>query len=104
VPDVVLQVWTDDREAAMTSAEPGPVVSDDAVRAAIRTVEEDLGLKFETIDEGEIARAVLAAAGPYLIRDWVTALLNQYPHITPAQLSMFANTLPILGLIEKGMS
>jgi len=79
------------------------IVSDGAVRAAIRTVEEDLGLQFETTLEGEIAHTVLAAAGPYLIRDWVTAVLNRYPHVTPEQLSMFAETLPVSTLIGKGM-
>ena len=78
----------------MTSV-PAIVIGDDAVLAAIRAAGEEPELEFHALDEAEIDDTVdvLAAAGPHMIRDWVTAVLAQYPHITPGQLHELADGL-----------
>ena len=74
---------------------PAIVVGDDAVLAAIRAAGEEPELEFHTLDDAEIDDTVnvLAAAGPHMIRDWVTAVLAQWPHITPGQLRELADCL-----------
>jgi len=78
----------------MTSV-PAIVIGDDAVLAAIRAAGEEPELEFHALDDAEIDDTVdvLAAAGPHMIRDWVTAVLAQYPHITPRQLHELADGL-----------
>jgi len=73
-----------DKERTM----PDVVVSDDAVLVAVQAIEETPELEFEDLGDAERGdtRAELTAAAPHLIQDWVTAVLAQYPHITPRQL------------------
>jgi len=79
----------------MTSTVPDIVVSDAAALAAIRASERDPELEYHAILDIEFddARDVVAAAAPHLIRDWVTAVLERYPHITPGQLRETADGL-----------
>jgi len=76
---------------------PRIVVSDVAVLAAIRAIDEDPELEFDDLsafrDIATDTRTELTAATPYLIRDWVCTVLALYPHVLPGQLAELADGL-----------
>jgi len=73
---------------------PGIVVRDEAILSSIRAAGDP---ELELYDLGDYElddiRAVLTAAAPHLIRDWVDAVLARYPHTQPG-LAELANGLP----------
>ena len=74
---------------------PGIVISDDAVLASIRVYVGEPELEYHSVDDAEIdvSSAVLTAAAPHLIRDWLDAVLARYPHVQPG-LAELAAGLP----------
>jgi hypothetical protein len=74
---------------------PDLIVSDDAILAVVRFAEGEPELDFDCLSPAEFidTRNGLTAGAPHLIRDWVQAVLAQYPYITPALLSDLADDL-----------
>jgi len=74
---------------------PGIVISDDAVLAAIRVYVGEPELEYHSVDDAEldVSSAVLTAAAPHLIRDWVRTVLTLHPHVIPSMLAELADGL-----------
>ena len=76
---------------------PDLIVSDAAILAAARVAEGSPEMTLSDLAGLDVrpdeARPVFAAAAPHIVRDWVQAVLAQYPYITPALLSDLADDL-----------
>ena len=80
----------------MTITVPGIVVSEHAVLAAIRAAVGEPELELYAVNDAEFGDtlAVLTAAAPHLIRDWVDAVLALYPHVQPGLAELADGLLP----------
>ena len=80
----------------MTITVPGIVVDDRAILAAIRVNVGEPELELYAVDDAEFGDtlAVLTAAAPHLIRDWVEAVLKRYPHTQPGLAELADGLLP----------
>ena len=73
------------------------IVSDTAILAAARVAHEVPEMTLSDLADLDVrpdeARPVFAAAAPYIVRDWVQAVLVQRPDLTPARLFALADDL-----------
>jgi len=76
---------------------PDLIVSDVAILAAARVAHGAPEMTISDLADLDVrpdeARPVFAAAAPYIVRDWVQAVLVQHPDITPARLFALADDL-----------